>query len=132
MKPAANGKIFLMVVAVAWLAGSIPALAQASALPPGYDPGGLGDYMNTFIQPRHAKLGIAGREGNWALANYAFKELHQSLNNTAKAIPKFRTLSVPDMFDAMLGEPRKAIEEAIKARDSAKFNAAYAQLTAGC
>jgi hypothetical protein len=99
---------------------------------PGYDPGGLGDYMNTLIQPRHAKLGLAGREGNWPLAAYAFKELHQSLNNTAKSIPKFRTLSVPDMFDATLGEPRKALEEAIKAHDTAKFNDAYAKLTAGC
>jgi hypothetical protein len=132
MKHAANGNVFLVAAALAWLAGNSAASAQAQALPPGYDPGGLGDFMNTFIQPRHAKLGLAGRERNWALANYAFKELHQSLNNTAKAIPKFRTLSVPDMFDATLGEPRKAIEEAIKARDAAKFDAAYAQLTAGC
>jgi uncharacterized membrane protein len=109
------------------------AMAQSVAgLPAGYDPGGLGDYMNILIQPRHAKLGLAGREGNWPLTAYAFKELHQSLNNTAKSIPKFRTLSVPDMFDATLGEPRKALEEAIKAKDSAKFNAAYGQLTAGC
>ncbi len=109
------------------------ALAQSvPGLPAGYDPGGLGDYMNTLIQPRHAKLGLAGREGNWPLAAYAFKELHQSLNNTAKSIPKFRTLSVPDMFDATLGEPRKALEEAIKARDAVKFNDAYGRLTAGC
>jgi hypothetical protein len=132
MQRAATGNSFLVAVALTWLTGSSAALAQAQALPPGYDPGGLGDYMNIFIQPRHAKLGLAGRERNWPLANYAFKELHQSLNNTAKAIPKFRTLSVPDMFDALLGEPRKAIEEAIKARDGAKFDAAYAQLTAGC
>jgi hypothetical protein len=88
--------------------------------------------MNTFIQPRHAKLGLAGREANWPLAAYAYKELGQSLSSAAKAVPKFRTLSVPDMFDATLGEPRKALEDAIKARDPAKFNAAYGQLTAGC
>jgi hypothetical protein len=99
---------------------------------PGYDPGGLGDFMNILIQPRHAKLGLAGREANWPLASYAFKELHQSLNHTAKAIPKFRTLSVPDMFDATLGEPRKALEEAIKAKDTEKFRTAYGALTAGC
>jgi hypothetical protein len=119
--------------AASFFAASCMAMAQGvPGLPAGYDPGGLGDYMNILIQPRHAKLGLAGREGNWPLIAYAFKELHQSLNNTAKSIPKFRTLSVPDMFDATLGESRKALEEAIKARDAAKFNDAYAKLTAGC
>jgi hypothetical protein len=121
------------VITVCAVIGFSVALSAVSAQNiPGYDPGGLGDYMNTLIQPRHAKLGLAGREANWPLASYAFKELNQSLNNTAKALPKFRTLSVPDMFEANLSGPMKAIDEAIKARDSAKFSEAYGRLTAGC
>lgn len=120
-----------IVTACAAVGFLVAVSAVCAQTPPGYDPG-LGDYMNTLIQPRHAKLGLAGREENWALAAYAVKELQQALNNTAKAKPKFRTLSVPDMFDATLGEPVKALEEAIKTREIARFNAAYGRLTAGC
>jgi hypothetical protein len=120
-----------IVTVYAGLGLSVAVSTVCAQVPPGYDPG-LGDYMNALIQPRHAKLGLAGREENWALAAYAIKELRQALDNTAKAKPKFRTLSVPDMFDATLGEPLKAVEDAIKTREIARFNEAYGRLTAGC
>lgn len=28
----------------------------------------FGDLMNTLVQPRHAKLGLIGKEQNWTLA----------------------------------------------------------------
>jgi hypothetical protein len=121
--------IFLAAAALACLAGNSAGAQPATRSP---DTVGLGDYMDTFIQPRHAKLGLAGKEGNWPLAIYAYKELSESFSRAAKDNPKYRNLSIPDMFDAMLGEPRKALEEALKARDAAKFTAAYAELTAGC
>jgi hypothetical protein len=124
-----DAKILLAAMLVC-LGGSCPAAAQPTSRNP--DAIGLGDYMDTFIQPRHAKLGLAGKEGNWPLAIYAYKELSESFSRAGKDNPKYRNLSVPDMFDAMLGEPRKALEEALKAKDSAKFAAAYADLTAGC
>src|SRR5262249_3152704 len=33
--------------------------------------------MSMLIQPRHAKLGLAGKADNWPLAGYALKELKQ-------------------------------------------------------
>jgi len=113
--------------------GPSPAKSQtpSQATPPAFSPG-FADLMNTLVQPRHAKLGLSAREQNWALARYAAHELKASLANIARWRPRFREQSVPDMMEATTGEPIKAIEAAIEARDHGKFNAAYARLTEGC
>jgi hypothetical protein len=104
--------------------------APAQAAAP-FNPG-FADLMNTLVQPRHAKLGLSAREQNWALARYAAHELKDSLDKIARWRPRFREQSVPDMMEATTGEPIKAVEAAIEARDLGKFNAAYARLTEGC
>jgi hypothetical protein len=93
---------------------------------------GMGDLMNTLIQPRHAKLGLAGRAENWALANYALSELRQVFVGIAKAVPKFRGMPVGDLVDLAMTQPLNAVEAAIKQQDAQKFSAAYDQLTQGC
>jgi hypothetical protein len=93
---------------------------------------GMGDLMNTLIQPRHAKLGLAGKAANWALANYALAELRQAFAGIAKAVPKFRGMPVADLFDLALTQPFNAIEAAIKQQDAQKFAAAYDQVNQGC
>jgi hypothetical protein len=105
--------------------------APAQAAAPPFNPG-FADLMNTLVQPRHAKLGLSAREQNWALARYAAHELKDSLDKIARWRPRFREQSVPDMMEATTGEPIKAVEAAIEARDLGKFNAAYARLTEGC
>ncbi len=92
----------------------------------------MGALMNMFIQPRHARLGIAGRDGNWPLTGYALKELKESLTKISAAVPRWKGLPVPDLFDAALTEPMAAIDAAIKAGDQRQFGEAYGQLTAGC
>ena len=93
---------------------------------------GMGDLMNTLIQPRHAKLGLAGRAENWALANYALSELRQAFAGIVKAVPKFRGMPVGDLVDLALTQPLNAVEAAIKQQDAQKFAAAYDQVTQGC
>jgi hypothetical protein len=93
---------------------------------------GMGDLMNTLIQPRHIKLGLAGRAENWPLANYALSELRQVFAGIAKAVPKFRGMPVGDLVDLALTQPLKAVEAAIKEQDAQKFAAAYDQVTQGC
>jgi len=93
---------------------------------------GMGDLMNTLIQPRHAKLGLAGKAENWALANYALVELRQAFAGIAKAVPKFRGMPVGDLVDLALTQPFKAVEAAIRQQDAQKFAAAYDQVTQGC
>jgi hypothetical protein len=110
--------------------------AQQPASPPPNAPVpyvmGMGDLMNTLIQPRHTKLGLAGRAENWALANYALSELRQVFTGIAKAVPKFRGMPVGDLVDLALTQPLKAVEAAIKEQDAQKFAAAYDQVTQGC
>lgn len=93
---------------------------------------GMGDLMNTLIQPRHAKLSLAGKAENWPLANYALSELRQAFAGIVKAVPKFHGMPVGDLVDLALTQPLNAVEAAIKQQDAQKFAAAYDQLSQGC
>jgi len=88
--------------------------------------------MSMLIQPRHAKLGLAGKAENWPLAGYMLKELRQGLFITARAVPRWKGLPVPDLFDAAVDRPLKLIEAAVKLQYKAQFDDAYGQLTQGC
>ena len=92
----------------------------------------MGDMMNTLVQPRHAKLGLAGHAQNWALAGYALVEIRQAFAGITKVQPRFRGLPVGELVDAALSQPLSAVDAAIKQQDPQKFAAAYDQLTQGC
>lgn len=92
----------------------------------------MGDMMNTLIQPRHEKLGLAGAAQNWPLAQYALVEMRQAFAGIVKAQPKFMGLPVGQLVAAAVSQPMNAVDAAIKEQDAQKFAAAYAQLTAGC
>ncbi|HUD89122.1 MAG TPA: hypothetical protein VMR17_21935 [Xanthobacteraceae bacterium] len=92
----------------------------------------MGDMMNTLIQPRHAKLGLAGHAENWPLAGYALVEIRQAFAGIVKAQPKFRGFPVGELVDAAMGQPLTAVEAAIRQKDPQKFAAAYDALTQGC
>jgi hypothetical protein len=88
--------------------------------------------MSMLIQPRHARLGLAGKEENWPLASYALKELRQGFVVAARAVPRWKGLPVPDLFDAAMTAPLTLTDFAIKASEPRQFGEAYARLTAGC
>jgi hypothetical protein len=126
----------LIVLCAASLLASRDATAQNApaapdAAPPPYVMS-MGDLMNTFVQPRHAKLGLAGHAKNWRLAAYALAEIKEAFAGIAKAKPRFRGMPVGELADAALKTPFAAIDAAIKAQDAEKFAAAYAQLSDGC
>jgi hypothetical protein len=132
----------IVVLAALSLAGAIGVAASQTAPPtPPATTGpvaalpyvmGMGDLMNTLIQPRHTKLGLAGKAENWPLANYALSELRQAFAGIVKAVPKFRGMPVGDLVDLALTQPLNAVEAAIKQQDAQKFTAAYDQLSQGC
>ena len=127
--------VFFTGVSSAALAQSapqpVPAVPPADAAPVPYTMT-MGDMMNTFVQPRHAKLGLAGGARNWPLAAYALAEIRETFAAIAKAKPRFGGMPVADLVDAALREPMRAVEAAIKLHDPEKFAAAYDQLTQGC
>jgi hypothetical protein len=106
-------------------------MGDANSEPAPFNPQ-MAALMSMLIQPRHAKLGLAGKVENWPLAGYAFKELRQSFLVTARAVPRWRGLPVPDLFDAAVNGPLVALDFAIKASELRLFNEAYEKLTAGC
>jgi hypothetical protein len=115
-------------------------LAQtpAPAAPPGPPPSAvpvvmtMGDLMNTLVQPRHEKLGLAGQAQNWPLAKYALEQLRAAFANIAAAKPKFAGMPVDKLVDVALTAPFNAVDAAIKQQDAKKFAAAYEQVTQGC
>ena len=93
---------------------------------------GIGDMMNSLVQPRHIKLWQAGHERNWDLAVYAHKELQQALQTVGTVQPKYRNLTVPEMVESMTGEAMRDLQNAISAHDAKKFAEAFDSLTDGC
>jgi hypothetical protein len=92
----------------------------------------MGALMGMLIAPRHAKVGLAGQAENWPLAGYALKELKQGFFVIAKAVPRWKGLPVPDLFDAAVSQPLAVLDFAVKAGEPRQFAEAYGKLTAGC
>jgi len=103
----------------------------ADRAPVPYTPG-MGDFMNILIQPRHAKLGAAGRDENWPLAGYALKEIKQSFARIAAVIPKWKDADVTEMIEAAMSQPITVLDFAIKAGEPRQFAEAYERFTAAC
>jgi hypothetical protein len=84
----------------------------------------IADIM-TFQQERHLKLWLAGRAGNWPLADYEIGKLKDGFDDVDKLIGG-------ETIDKAVGVPISAIEKAIEDKDRDTFVRAFDQLTAGC
>jgi hypothetical protein len=104
---------------------------DADAEPAPFNPQ-MSALMNMLVQPRHAKLGLAGKAENWPLAGYMFKELRQSFAVTARAVPRWKGLPVPDLLEAAVTQPMLALDFAIKAAEPRLFMESFEKVTAGC
>jgi hypothetical protein len=111
--------------------GPATSSAAAAAPTPDYHPS-LGDLMTMAIQPRHTKLGLAGREKNWPYAQYELSELRNAFARIGRTIPIYRSIDMAAVIAAMTADPLKAVEQAIKAQDARQFKTAYAGLTTAC
>jgi hypothetical protein len=118
----------------AWLAAPTAAqipMGDANAEPAPFNPQ-MGALMGMLIQPRHAKLGLAGQAENWPLAAYALRELKLGFVVTARAVPRWKGLPVPDLFEAAVSHPLTQLDFAVKLKFRSQFDEAYASLTKGC
>ena len=86
---------------------------DANAEPAPFNPQ-MAALMSMLIQPRHTKLGLAGKAENWPLAGYMLKELRQGFAVVAKAVPRWKGLPVPDLVDAAVSQPLTLLDYAIK------------------
>jgi len=69
---------------------------------------------------------------NWDYAGHAVHELEESLEKVAKTVPKWRDMDIAGLIEGSTKAPIEALEEAVKAKNIARFNEAYTQLTAAC
>jgi hypothetical protein len=119
--------VLLPLVALVRTAANSDAAAQQKPYSPG-----LADLMTAAVQPRHIKLGLAAREGNWPYAAYELHELKEAFDRAAQIWPTWRTFSISEMMASVTMEPMAALERAIKAGDPNRVTAAFDQLTAAC
>jgi hypothetical protein len=112
-------------------AATTPAAAPAAPAQPDYHPS-MGDLMTMAVQPRHIKLGLAGKQKNWAYASYELSELRNAFARIGRTIPKYQTMDTAEMMMALTKGPLDALEQAIQTTNNAQFGAAYLQLTQAC
>jgi hypothetical protein len=111
---------------------ALPSFAQAPAAPqPDYHPS-LGDLMTMAVQPRHIKLGIAGKARNWDYAAYEASELRNAFGRVGRTVPTYRKQALPDMFASAILPSMDKLDVAIKAKDGKGFDVAYKEVTADC
>src|SRR5262245_8980216 len=94
------------------LAQQQPEVRPADAEPQPFNPQ-MSAMMSMIIQPRHAKLGLAGQAENWALAGYMFKELKLGFGVVGRAIPRWKGLPVPDLIEAAMDQHWAVLDFAI-------------------
>ena len=91
-----------------------------------YSPG-IGEYMSS-IQMHHAKLWFAGKNGNWALANFEVEEIQETLDNIQKHCadsPEIRPLP-------MIYPPLDSIRRSIIQKNVVSFKSSFNLLTNTC
>jgi hypothetical protein len=125
--------------ALALITGATLAAVSAAAQPapegqpspPPYRPG-LGDLMTTTVQPRHIKLGFAGREKNWTYAAYELRELEEAFDRLSIQWPQWQRIRIVELVETMIRDPLYDLGQAIKEKNETKYTAAYGKLTEAC
>ena len=110
---------------------ALRAQAQPAGLQPDYHPS-MADLMTMAVQPRHTKLGLAGRARNWPYAAYETSELKNAFARIARTVPTFNGSDTAALVNSRIKGPLDALEAAVKARDGRRFDAAYADVTQAC
>ena len=98
---------------------------------PAYHPS-MGDLMTMAVQPRHIKLGFAGKTRNWTYAAYEADELKNAFSRIARTIPDYRNTDVAKTANTYMKAPIEALTAAITNSDARAFDVAYAEVTDGC
>lgn len=112
-------------------AATQPAPEGQTAPPPPYRPG-LGDLMTTTVQPRHTKLGFAGREKNWIYAAYELRELAEAFDRLSVQWPQWQRVRIVELVETMIRDPLYDLGLAIKEKNETEYAAAYRKLTEAC
>lgn len=93
---------------------------------------GLGDFMSQ-LGDRHAKLWIAGKAQNWALADYQLKEIDETFELIGKYHPNHDEIqAIPAQIQSYLAQPISETKRAIESKNYSDFVKGYDAVTSGC
>ena len=87
----------------------------------------LGEFM-TYIQIHHAKLWFAGKNKNWKLADFEYKEIQETFGNIKKYDTDRPEIKLLNMIDPVMDNVGKAISQ----QDENAFETSYTNLTNTC
>jgi hypothetical protein len=115
-------------LAILFMSSSLPILAQEQK--PESSQEHFVPRLNTLMmvtQLGHFKLWYAGAVQNWPLANYELAQIRANIVDAKKFYPNKSESNM-----SMMTPPADDLDDAIKAKDSAKFVRAFSKLTAAC
>ena len=128
LAPAFSGCLCLALRTQATSAQSVasPASEATSYLP------SISDFMIATIQPRHIRLWVAARSGDWAFAAYELGNLKGAFDRLGRAHPMEHEIPLQDMISSVTAQPFEDMHKAIEAKDRAAFSKAYGDITTAC
>ena len=115
-------------LAILFISSSLPVLSQEQK--PESSQEHYVPRLNTLMmvtQLGHFKLWYAGAVQNWPLANYELAQIRANIVDAKKFYPNKSESNM-----SMMTPPADDLDDAIKAKDSAKFVRAFSKLTAAC
>jgi hypothetical protein len=113
------------------LLGAGSAASPQTAPQPDYHPS-LADLMTLAVQPRHTKIGLAGKARNWRYVGYEVDELKNAFARVARTVPTYSNQSLDAMISASIRPQIEELQAAAKAQDGRRFDAAYGAVTEAC
>ena len=122
----------LASVALAAFSIGLSAIAAEDAKKPGPYVPGLGEFMTSAVQPHHIKIWIAGKAGNWPLAEYEAKELRETFEDITTYQGVWNDFPIGKLAETNLRPPLDEMDKAIKDKSEAGFKKAYDKVTAAC
>lgn len=105
--------------------------APAASKETGYLPS-VSDFMIETIQPRHLRLWVAARSGDWPFAAYELGNLKGAFDRLGRAYPVEHEIPLQDLISGLTTPSFADLHKAIESKDAAAFAKAYSDLTSTC
>jgi len=121
LAPAIAGCIALATWAEAtWAQPGASAASNATSYLPT-----ISDFMIETIQPRHVRLWVAARNGDWPFAAYELGNLKGAFVRLGLAHPMDHEIPLRDLISSVTATPFEDLHKAIESKDTAAFAKAY-------
>ena len=88
--------------------------------------------MIATIQPRHVRLWVAARSGDWSFASYELRNLKGAFDRLGRAHPVEHEIPLQEMISSVTSQPFEDMHKAIESKDRVAFSKAYGDLTSAC